>query len=89
MNRLTSMDVFAKVVAGGSFSGAARSAGEAVKTSNVGKWHSSNLKRSRAGDRQTAQLGRSAFMLIREGKVFEGVTTYVVGMKGQKWAKGW
>ena len=28
-------------------------------------------KRSRAGDRQTAHVGRSAFMLTREGKVFE------------------
>jgi hypothetical protein len=46
-------------------------------------------KRSRAGDRQTAHLGRSAFRLTREDKVFEGAAIYVVGMKGQKWPKRW
>jgi hypothetical protein len=36
-----------------SFCGAARSAGEAVKTSNVGKWHSSNFKKvAQATDRR-------------------------------------
>jgi hypothetical protein len=35
------------------------------------KWDSRILRRSRAGDRQTARVGRSAFRLTREGKVFE------------------
>jgi hypothetical protein len=50
--------------------------------------HSSNFKKV-AGDRQTAYLGRSAFRLTRGGRVFEGVGTYVVVMRGQKSAKGW
>jgi hypothetical protein len=49
-----------------------------------------NFKKGRArGDRQTAHLGRSIFRVTREGKVVEGTATYVVGMKGQKQAKGW
>ena len=45
--------------------------------------------RTRTRDRQTAQLGRSAFRLTREGEVFDGGRGYVVVTKGRKWAKGW
>jgi hypothetical protein len=38
---------------------------------------------------RTAHLGRSAFRLTRECKVFEAGGAYVVVMKGQKRAKGW
>jgi hypothetical protein len=34
---------------------------------------------SRAGDRQTAQLGRSTFRLTREGKVFEQAAPMLLG----------
>jgi hypothetical protein len=54
-----------------SFCGAARPAGEAVKTGNVGKWHSSNFRKVVRGDQRTAHLGRSTFRLTCEGKVFE------------------
>ena len=36
-------------------------------------------KRSRAGDRQTAHLGRSAFRLTREGEVFEQAAPMLLG----------
>jgi hypothetical protein len=48
-----------------------------------------NFKRPRAGDRQTAHFGRSAFRLTREGKVFEAGGAYDVVMKRRKWMKGW
>jgi hypothetical protein len=62
-----------------SFSGAAGAAVEAEKTSNVGKWHSSNLIKVARGDRQTAHLGRSTFRLTREGKVFEQAAPMLLG----------
>lgn len=47
----------------------ARSAGEAVKTGNVGKMALLKSRKVGRGDRQTAHLGRSAFMLTCAGKV--------------------
>jgi hypothetical protein len=72
-----------------SFSGVTRLAGEAVKMSTVGKMVLLKFRKGRVratGRRHTLAV---TFTLTREGKVFEGVATYVVGMKRQKWAKSW
>jgi hypothetical protein len=57
----------------------ARSAGEAVKMKQRWQMDSSDFKRSREGDRQTAQLGRSDFSLTREDKVFEELAAMLLG----------
>ena len=72
-----------------SFSGTARSAGEAVKTSNVGKWHSSNFKKVARGRPADGTPWPFCFQVDMRGQGFRRGGAYVVGMKGQKWAKGW
>jgi hypothetical protein len=48
-----------------------------------------SLKKSRAGDRQTAHFGRSYFQVDTRGARLLVGGVYDVGMTGQKWAKSW
>jgi hypothetical protein len=60
-------------------SGAAGPASEVVTTSIVGNGTPQISKRSRAGGRQTAHLGRSTFKLTREGEVLEQAARMLLG----------
>ncbi len=71
------------------FCGVARSAGEAVKTSNVGRWNSSNFKKVARGRPADGTPWPFCFQVDTRGQGFLWGWRYVVGMKGQKWAEGW